>query len=178
MAEVGEAGIMERRKFLAGLAVLGICPLCARPAAAEESVPWSYGGKTGPDRWGSLGPADAVCAGGSQQSPVDITGTIKAQLPPIGVDWRPDDGRIVNNGHTVQINMPAGSKLRRGYRSYDLLQLHFHHPSEHLIEGQRSAMEAHFVHLSADRTTFGVLGIFLVSGAANPAFARIAAAFP
>ena len=39
-------------------------------------------------------------------------------------------------------------------------------------------MEAHFVHLSADRTTFGVLGIFLVSGAANPAFARIAAAFP
>ena len=39
-------------------------------------------------------------------------------------------------------------------------------------------MEAHFVHLSADRTTFGVLGIFLGSGAANPTFARIAAAFP
>jgi carbonic anhydrase len=74
--------------------------------------------------------------------------------------------------------MPAGSKLRWGDRSYDLLQFHFHHPSEHLVEGRRSAMEAHFVHQSDDRTNFGVLGIFLSSGAANPAFARIAAAFP
>src|SRR5215470_14219875 len=166
---------MDRRRFLAGLAVLGICPLCARQGRAEGAH-WSYDGEAGPDHWGSLSPANVVCSAGSQQSPLDITGTIKAEIPAIGVDWKKDGLRIVNNGHTIQVNLPAGSKLSRGDRSYALLQFHFHHPSEHLVEGRRSAMEAHFVQQSADRGTLGVLGVFLVSGAANPTFARIAAA--
>jgi carbonic anhydrase len=169
---------MERRKFLAGLAVLGICPLCARHSVAAEGAHWSYGGKAGPDHWGSLSAANALCSAGSQQSPLDIAGAIKAEVPPISVDWKKEGGRIVNNGHTIQINMPAGSKLSRGDRAYELLQFHFHHPSEHLVEGRRWAMETHFVHQSADRKGLGVLGVFLASGAANPAFARLAAAFP
>ena len=78
---------MERRKFLAGLAVLGICPLCARPGAAAEGAHWSYDGEAGPDHWGSLSAANASCSAGSQQSPLDIAGAIKAQLPALGVDW-------------------------------------------------------------------------------------------
>ena len=169
---------MDRRNFLAGLAALGLCPLCARHDAAAEDAHWSYQGKTGPDHWGSLSPANAVCSAGSQQSPLDIAGTIKAEIPAIGVDWKKDGLRIVNNGHTIQINVPAGSGLSRGGRTYDLLQFHFHHPSEHLVDGRRSAMEAHFVHQSADRRNLAVLALFLAPGAANPAFARLAAAFP
>ena len=137
---------MERRKFLAGLVVLGICPLCARPGAAAGDAHWGYDGETGPDHWGSLSAANALCTAGSQQSPLDIAAAIKAQIPSINVDWKKVGGRIVNNGHTIQINVPAGSRLNRGDRSYELLQFHFHHPSEHLVEGRRSVMEAHFVH--------------------------------
>jgi carbonic anhydrase len=169
---------MDRRRFLAGLAALGICPLSARHDAAAEDAHWSYGGETGPDHWGSLSPANAVCSAGSQQSPLDIAGTIKAEVPAISVDWKKAGLSIVNNGHTIQANMPAGSTLSRGDRTYELLQFHFHHPSEHLVEGRRSAMEAHFVHQSADRRSLAVLGVFLASGGANPAFARLAAAFP
>jgi carbonic anhydrase len=168
---------MDRRRFLAGLAVLSICPLCARQGRAEDAH-WSYDGEAGPDHWGSLSPANAVCSAGSQQSPLDIAGAVKAEIPAIGVDWKKDGLRIVNNGHSIQVNLPAGSTLTRGDRTCELLQFHFHHPSEHLVEGRRSAMEAHFVHQSADHKALGVLAVFLVSGAANPAFARLAAAFP
>src|SRR5262249_51997748 len=81
---------MDRRKLLAGLAGLASCPLCARQGAAAEAVHWSYDGEAGPDHWGSLSPANAVCAAGSQQSPLDIAGTIKAEIPAIGVDWKKD----------------------------------------------------------------------------------------
>ena len=60
--------------------------------------------------------------------------------------------------------MPAGSKLSRGDKSYDLLQFHFHTPSEHLVEGKSFAMEVHFVHKNAETGTLGVLGVFMTPG--------------
>ncbi|TIY01178.1 MAG: carbonate dehydratase, partial [Mesorhizobium sp.] len=84
----------------------------------------------------------------------------------------------VNNGHTIQVNLPQGSTLTRGDRVYDLLQFHFHAPSEHHVAGRSFPMEAHFVHKDADSDTVGVLGVFLTPGATNASFASLAAAFP
>src|SRR5262249_17245586 len=95
----------------------------------------------------------------------------------IKTGWAKGDGEIVNNGHTIQINMPAGSKLTRGDKTYELLQFHFHAPSEHLIDGKSFPMEAHFVH-KAESGSLGVLGVFFKPGAANATFAGLAAAFP
>jgi carbonic anhydrase len=145
----------------------------------EQSVGhWSYSGKTGPEHWGEIDKANIACSAGSQQSPLNISSSIKAMLPPIGVSWRKDDGRMVNNGHTVQVNVPPGSTLSRGGNRYALLQYHFHHPSEHLVEGKRFAMEAHFVHQNTESNDLGVLAVLLVPGGANVAFAQLAAAFP
>src|SRR5437867_3582089 len=60
--------------------MLASCLLCARHGAAAEGAHWSYDGEAGPDHWGSLSPANAVCSAGSQQSPLDIAGTIKAEI--------------------------------------------------------------------------------------------------
>lgn len=168
---------MERRSFLKGLTALGICPICAGSAAAAEGAHWSYEGRSGPEHWGSLDEANIACSAGSQQSPLNIGGVTRAELPDITTAW-PKGGTIVNNGHTIQVNTPAGGKLSRGGKAYDLLQYHFHAPSEHLVEGEAFAMEAHFVHRHADSGDLGVLGVFLMPGAANEAFASLAAAFP
>jgi carbonic anhydrase len=168
---------MERRNFLKGLALVGLCPLCTRTAYAAEAAHWSYEGEHGPEHWGGLGP-DNACSTGSQQSPLDITGAIEAELPPIAIDWKKGGGEIVNNGHTIQVNMPAGSKLSRADMSYDLLQFHFHAPSEHHVDGKAFPMEVHFVHKNASTGTLGVLGIFMQAGAANPVFAGLASVFP
>ncbi len=169
---------MERRTFLKGLMVLGACPLCVAAAKAAGGGHWGYSGEGGPDHWGSLSGDNLACSAGTQQSPVDISGAIDAELPSLKVDWKAGPARIVNNGHTIQINAAEGSTLMRGDQSYSLLQFHFHAPSEHLVDGKSFPMEVHFVHKSAQGSGLGVLGVFVQSGAAHETMSILAASFP
>jgi carbonic anhydrase len=150
---------MHRRSLLKAMGALALCPLCATKGMAADGPHWSYEGDSGPDKWGSLGGDGNVCATGTQQSPVDITGT------------------VVNNGHTIQLNLPEGGTLRVGNDVYKLVQFHFHHPSEHRINGKGTAMEVHFVH-AAPSGGYGVVGVMMKAGRHNASFARIAATMP
>jgi len=80
------------------------------------------------------------------------------------------DGTILNNGHTVQVNLPGGSELAVGDRSFRLVQLHFHAPSEHTVAGRHFPLEAHLVHLSA-QGDLAVVGVLFEEGAESPALA-------
>ena len=125
---------------------------------------------------GGLEPASAACSVGDRQSPIDITAPVATRRAALRIDWgkRPID--IVNNGHTIQLNYAEGGTLHLGNRDYALKQLHFHHPSEHLVDGKRFAMEAHFVHAGTDG--LAVIGVLLVAGKAHETFRRIVAAMP
>ncbi|HEV2899398.1 MAG TPA: carbonic anhydrase [Pseudaminobacter sp.] len=169
---------MQRRNLIKGFIALGACAICARAGIADEGVHWSYGGKNGPEHWGALDGANAACSAGAQQSPLNLTGAIKADIPQIGIDWKAGGGTVVNNGHTIQINVPEGSTITRGGKAYDLLQFHFHAPSEHLVEGKTFPMEVHFVHKNRESGALGVLGVFMTPGAKNETFAGLAAVFP
>jgi carbonic anhydrase len=70
---------MNRRHALKALTGLVLCPLCASNGFVAEGTHWTYEGTTGPDKWGDLDAASKVCSVGSQQSPIDIIGSIKAQ---------------------------------------------------------------------------------------------------
>jgi len=167
---------MNRRHALKSLFGAALCPLCPAMGFAEGAH-WSYDGAAGPDHWGDLDAASKVCSAGSQQSPVDVRGSVKADLPKLNIAWRKGADTIVNNGHTVQINVADGSALTVGSDKYVLLQYHFHRPSEHLIGGKNFPMEAHFVHRSA-AGGLGVIGVLMAAGRSNAAFAKIAAAMP
>jgi len=56
-----------------------------------------------------------------------------------------------------------GSFVQLDGKRYDLLQFHFHHPSEHQVDGRPYSMEMHFVHKSAEGD-LAVLGVFLTPG--------------
>ena len=168
---------MNRRHALKALTGLILCPLCAPTGFATEGTHWTYEGTTGPDKWGDLDAASKVCSLGSQQSPVDIIGSIKAQLPPLRIAWGKTADTIVNNGHTIQLNAAKGSTLTFGGGPYELLQFHFHRPSEHLIGGKSFPMEAHFVHADASGG-LAVVGALMVAGKPNPVFSRIIATMP
>lgn len=167
---------MHRRHFLKTLAGFALCPLCA-PAGIAADAHWSYEGTTGPQKWGDLDAASKACSIGSQQSPVDIGPTIRAQLPRLDIKWPTQANTIVNNGHTIQLNFAPGGRLVLGQDSYDLLQVHFHRPSEHLIGGKDFPMEAHFVHRNA-AGNLAVVGVLMEAGRRNPAFARVTATMP
>jgi len=79
---------------------------------------------------------------------------------------------IENLGHTIQVDFTKGSVTRVNGRTYELKQLHFHTPSEHLIDGITFPMEMHIVSKLNDSTkkggsAYAVLGIFFKMGHEN-----------
>ena len=167
---------MQRRSVLKmlGASALLSCPFCAATAqaAGKKSAHWSYGGEDGPKHWGDLDHAFAACSTGQQQSPVDLRGSTSAEIDDVKTFWQPQKLDILNNGHTIQVNTQAGSFMVLDGRRFDLLQFHFHHPSEHKVHGQQFPMEVHFVHKSAEGD-LGVLGVFLAEGEENPTISTI-----
>jgi len=124
---------------------------------------WAYDGDLNPAKWGDVFPE---CGTGKQQSPVDIRGPFEKATHEIKPDFKPGTLKILNNGHTLQVNIGAGSKTMINGESFDLLQFHFHRPSEEHIEGKPSAMVAHFVHKSA-AGKLAVIGVLFSEGAEN-----------
>jgi carbonic anhydrase len=160
-----------RRSFLAGL--MG-CPFCAAAARGAEGAYWSYADVL---NWGAHNPAYQSCATGGEQSPIDLTNAIRADIRAPKLSWKAQAFKIVNNGHTIQAEVAPGCFATLGNRKFEFAQFHFHTPSEHAIDGKRTAMEAHFVH-AGERGVLLVLGALLKAGAKNKEFTSIMAAAP
>jgi carbonic anhydrase len=165
---------MHRRDALKMLAGLALCPVCAPKGFAAD---WSYEGAHGPEHWGDVDAASKVCSAGSQQSPIDIGSTVRANLPRLYIAWKKRVDTIVNNGHTIQVNVAEGSTLTVDKERYKLVQFHFHRPSEHTVGGKSFPMEVHFVH-QAPSGALGVVGVLMATGRANPVFSKIVATMP
>jgi carbonic anhydrase len=151
------------------LVVLNACAPASTPAASPVTIHWTYEGEEGPGHWGDLSPEYAACSTGKSQSPIDISNPAPQDVANLVFHYQPSKVNILNNGHTIQVNYDAGSYLELDGVRYDLLQFHFHAPSEHSINGKLAEAELHLVHQSADGT-LAVVGILIDSGAYNPAF--------
>ena len=135
-------------------------------AYAHAHIHWSYEGAGGPENWGKLSAENAACSSGKRQSPINIRDGIRVDLEPIGFAYRPSNFRVVDNGHTVQVSLAGGSISLLG-KSYQLIQFHFHRPSEELVNGKSFDMVAHLVHKSDDGK-LAVVAVLLEKGDDNP----------
>ena len=97
------------------------------------------------------------------QSPIDILDPASANLTDIQFNYQPIALTIRNNGHTVQVDYAAGSSITVDGTEYMLKQFHFHHPSEHTVEGVVYPMEMHLVHADADGN-LAVVGVLIKEG--------------
>lgn len=139
---------------------------------AQAAPHWDYKGHHGASHWGELDKAFEACAKGTRQSPIDIRMTEKVNLPDLNFQYTAVAPTIWNNGHTVQVNVPSGNKLVVGDQTYDLLQFHFHTPSEEAINGKHYPMVAHFVHKNA-AGQLGVVGVLIKKGKKNQDLAPV-----
>jgi carbonic anhydrase len=148
--------------------------------AAAEAPHWDYA-EHGPATWGGLGPQYATCGEGRSQSPIDITSAAASELPALAADYGPATLSIVhhehkadevNTGHSIQVNYPGADTLTVDDQQFELLQYHFHSPSEHTVDGRHFPMEMHLVHKSAEGK-LTVVGVLIQEGAENPAFAPV-----
>jgi carbonic anhydrase len=156
-------------------------PLVLLAACAHSSgggSHWGYESADGPARWAALDPANAVCATGKEQSPIDLVGATRDPLLK-GVDlhWRPSNVTAVDNGHTIQVEVPSDNTLAIDGKVYTLKQFHFHRASEHTLGGRAFPAEIHFVHV-ADDGKRAVLGVLVEEGSTNAALEALFAALP
>jgi carbonic anhydrase len=139
-----------------------------------HAVHWGYEGDNGPEHWGDAFP---VCGKGKKQSPLNIVGPFEKSKETLSVDYKEGPLKMFNNGHTIQVNIEPGSTLTIGKESFDLLQFHFHRPSEEQVEGKNASMVAHFVHKSKDGK-LAVIGVLLNEGKDSAAIKTLWANLP
>ena len=171
-----------------------------RPAAHQEAEPvadehhkkvghevhWGYEGEGAPDHWADLDPDFALCHDGVEQSPIDLTGAVP--IEDAGIERRLGETvltleqrarvmDLVDNGHTIQITNDVPMALDMGDVHYELVQFHFHAPSEHTIDGEHAPLEVHYVHKSAAGELM-VVGILVEEGAYSLLWEPIIGALP
>ena len=152
-------------------------PEASQPAAGtttEASEPteadWSYDGVSGPAEWAELDEQYRTCGTGLQQSPVDLPSAALPGGGALDLTGQPEQGGIVDTGHTIQLTGDEdASEVTLDGRSYDLVQMHVHTPSEHTVDGVAAAAEFHFVHRSEDGHLL-VIGVLGVEGEPSAAF--------
>lgn len=150
--------------------ILGACGSQTQQPSTTEPPHWTYEGEEGPQHWGELDPSFAVCGTGTKQSPIDISAPSEQDLANIVFHYASSTVNILNNGHTAQVNYDAGSYIELDSVRYDVIQFHYHAPSEHVIDGKAFPAEIHIVHKNVEGQ-LAVVGILLAEGAENSAFA-------
>lgn len=110
---------------------------------------------------------------GTKQSPIDLPPHLRKL--PVSLKFKPcytsipikfgKNGlptNLVNNGHTIQMNVESKQELTLSYNGqiFDLLQFHFHNHSEHTVNKHSFPLEMHLVHKLRDGDDYLVLGIF------------------
>jgi len=139
---------------------------------AKTAHDWSYNGEEGPRHWGDIKPDYATCKLGHLQSPIDIRDAKKQPLPPIDFEYKPSTLKIINNGHSIQVDYAPGSSITAGDKRYELRQFHFHHPSEERIEGKQYDMAVHLVHGDSEGH-LAVVAVLFKKGNASPTIQKL-----
>lgn len=149
----------------------------AAKGSADSPAHWDYSGHADPAHWGELEPGYAACKLGHEQSPIDIRGAKAANLPALGFNYGGSRAEVINNGHTIQVNLAAGGSVKLSSGDYKLLQFHFHTPSEEKIEGTAYPLVAHMVHKNS-AGKLAVVAVLFQEGKENPVLAKVFQAMP
>ena len=169
---------VDKLQVLAGLDTKGEVPEAeegeGEEAAHDDAPHWTYEEAA---RWQELSEEFSACGEGTQQSPIDLTGAVGLDLPNAILDYVPADATVIDNGHTVQVNVPEAGTLELDGKTYAFAQFHFHAPSEHTVDGDHWPMEWHFVHKAEDGS-LAVLGVLVEEGPAWQPFDIIIDSLP
>jgi carbonic anhydrase len=143
--------------------------------AGGHGTHWGYTGHEGPTSWGDLDAKYTMCKAGSSQSPINITKKVTVEsddLKDIKFNYRTGATEVVNNGHTIQVNVAGESFIEVDGIKFSLKQFHFHTPSENQIDGKNFPLEAHFVHVS-DKGELAVVAVLFEDGKENSVLKKI-----
>ncbi|HEU4852183.1 MAG TPA: carbonic anhydrase family protein [Telluria sp.] len=163
--QAARAAANARARRLADARKKEAVQLAVKPPPPARGTHWSYEGELGPANWSKINVDWAACSNGKRQSPIDIRNGLKVELEAVTVDYKPSTFSVVDNGHTIETGIAAGNFISVGNRVYELVQFHFHRPSEERIDGKGYEMVVHLVHRDPEGQ-LAVVAVLLERGAA------------
>ncbi len=156
---------------------LGLSSASGSASHADSGPHWSYGGDSGPEYWAKLNPEWKQCADGKVQSPINLVGSYASGGPALQTSYKVGAASVANNGHTIQVNLTDAGGVTLDGKRYNLVQFHFHTPSEEQINGRPADLEAHLVHKSDDGKLL-VVAVLLNRGKDNAVLKSVFDALP
>lgn len=167
----------QAASFLCFLLIFLIMPADTPPPAwaGGPDLPWGYEGGTGPRHWGEMEHdhhKHLMCREGIHQSPVDIRQVLGVEKAQLQSRYHETPIQIIHNRHTIMLRYAPGSYLEWEKEKFELIQFHFHSPSEHLENGAAHPMELHFVHKSVDHE-YVVVAVFARIGKENQTIQKL-----
>ena len=124
---------------------------------------WWYSGTNGPENWHKF------CSIGEEQSPVDIAAPVTKGLGDIAFSYTEEPLRLYNENYTVKAGPFEDGHITFGGVKYLLREIHFHSPSEHLVNSTGFPLETHLVH-TGEGGEHMVLSVFIAEGRAKKDF--------
>lgn len=152
---------------------------CQGVSRTAKEAHWEYEpGMKGPAKWGVMA-REFVACDGKQQSPIDISTktTEKGKAPALGFSYKAGTGSLINNGHTVEVELTDGGSAKLTGGDYQLIRFHFHTPSEEAIDGSDFPMVAHLVHQNTAKN-LAVVAVLFREGSENAALKPVFDALP
>lgn len=131
-----------------------------------EAMPrWAYAGDKGPEHWSELDPAFGACAHRGTQSPVALTEAMAVMTPcePLRFRYRSSPLYVTNDGRALRLGYDRGSHLLVEGLSYELVELRFHTPAEHIINGVQADAEIQLIHAN-NRGDIAVVAVPVMPG--------------
>ncbi|KAI9153711.1 hypothetical protein LWI28_015438 [Acer negundo] len=121
------------------------------------TIDFGYSGKNGPSYWGRVKPAYSACSG-KNQSPINIiqkNTVLNQNMQLHSKEYKAVvNATLINWGHIIALHYSGHvGWMEINGTKYTFKQMHWHSPSEHLIDGRRYAAELHLVHEAEDHST-------------------------
>lgn len=180
------------------LQLLLITILFSRAALALDhsalETNWGYKGSMGPESWSVLSRDFVTCAIGKLQSPINIRRNRVRQIADnLQINYVSAEATLTDNASAVltigtqQIAVKnngthikfdnASETINYANATFHLIDIHFHAPSEHQINGGGYPLEIHFVHQDDDGDVV-ILAVFAKGGEINDELQKIINDFP
>jgi carbonic anhydrase len=141
-------------------------PPCADFTVSQSDVSQRHYALPGLDHGLIQSPINILSAGVTEQTHVVQISTSDEKV-----------ASVERKAHTVQVNLEPGASITFDDRRFELVQIHFHTPSEHQVDGVTFPMEAHVVNVSDKGTTaapeYLVLGVLFKMGDPNSFIGRV-----
>lgn len=166
--------------LIASLALLG-ASTTAMAHDHDHDHGWSY---EHPERWGDL-EVNKLCSVGEEQSPIDVSRVKRYQetderAVKVIESYKAQNFSVKNNGHSIVFDVTdkkQSSVYVNGER-FELLQFHYHIPSEHTVMSTHYPLELHFVHQNPESKQLAVVGVLVNVGKYNASFNQLVKSLP